>query len=1254
MFALSLAHNTTKAQQNVRVNPLLSYIFNPDSLQGFDEQAAQSTAIADGFYGVELKVKLAREKRKFINEKYSIKPSKKVDYNKIYNYSLSKAAAAPACTNEDFEASTPAALSLSTQILGWTITGDNNTNYIDNCNLQLCCPNNPQDGALVDCPAGTGFIDPVIGGCYPIYSVFGNGINNGNGVNPQIPVPMGGTKVIRINDPAAGDYSVEKLSKTFAVTPANALFQFAFISVFYTNHGCCDGGNFQVKLSAGGNTLACPAFSIATPSQQCTTVTPMPFYNASSCAPFTGSGAYIFNKWSINSLDLSSYIGQNITIDITVSDCIYSGHYAYSYFDAQCSPMVILGNGTGFPAGTPSITLPTCGAAGATITAPPGLGPYSWTSGQITIPANLTVPSVTNTQLVTNQSGTLMLSMNPPGSCAPINKVITVSITPAPIALGSIVQAGCTNTLSMASVTAAGSASVNPTITWSPTPGSIAGNSLSATGLPIGITTVTILDPLGCKATVTLNVLPAPPPVTFSINNLTGSYTITCTNPTINLQAVSNYTYGTLSYSWTSPSFTASGPNAAITAANTLTVIATDPATGCIATLTVAVGIFTTQPTNSVNPTSQAITCNSGAPVTFSGTVTNPTTNIQHDWYSPLNPLPGGVPIATSNNTISVLSGAIPPGIYTLQTTNLVNGCTSQKTVTITSLSAWPTFSLNSPTNFSVGCSPLNQTTLSIVNPVSTQTPPATCSYTFLPPSFVGVVTPSVILGGNTSTITSIPGTWTIIVQDNSNWCRTTISVPVIQNTVAPNVSATLFTPTLTCNNPTVIATGTSTTPNTVITWNIPQNPPLLSTHTVEIGPITGPNTSTTSLTYANYTVIATNTINACTTTSVVQIYQNFKPPVSSPTISIGTPTAIYCNAGTAPVVLTTGNSTTTSGGGPSAFVANPSWFGPAPQSSITGVSSYSCYVPGIYSLTIQDNYNGCYGTGTINVLDRTQPPIITNAISTATIDCGNAGTALLSFALTGTNTGGVRYLLTEYPSGTAFTPTNAALININPLLSGTNSQSVTVDKLGEYEFVVSNTLTGCQAFGQIFVVGGGMNASMEPSTTSGFAPLSVTFNNNTTAGVSSSSITSIWSFGNGTVKTTTTVSQTNATYDAPGTYTVMMISTKGSCIDTAYSVIRVDIPSKMEVPNVFTPNGDGSNDIFFMKVSNLSEVKAVIVDRWGNKVYDVTSATGNISWDGKNLNGKECPSGVYFYVISATGKDDKAYEQKGNISLFR
>ena len=74
----------------------------------------------------------------------------------------------------------------------------------------------------------------------------------------------------------------------------------------------------------------------------------------------------------------------------------------------------------------------------------------------------------------------------------------------------------------------------------------------------------------------------------------------------------------------------------------------------------------------------------------------------------------------------------------------------------------------------------------------------------------------------------------------------------------------------------------------------------------------------------------------------------------------------------------------------------------------------------------------------------------------------------------------------------------------------------------------------------------------------------------------------------------------------------------------------------------------------FFVQSTNLAEITCVIFDRWGVKMYDVSSSTGNISWDGKTLFGKDTPSGTYFYILKASGKDGNTFEEKGSLSLYR
>jgi gliding motility-associated-like protein len=335
-------------------------------------------------------------------------------------------------------------------------------------------------------------------------------------------------------------------------------------------------------------------------------------------------------------------------------------------------------------------------------------------------------------------------------------------------------------------------------------------------------------------------------------------------------------------------------------------------------------------------------------------------------------------------------------------------------------------------------------------------------------------------------------------------------------------------------------------------------------------------------------------------------------------------------------------------------YVANPCWQGPSPLTPTCGPSTYSAFVPGIYSLTVMDNYNGCTSTNTINVLDRTQPPVITNPADSSTLDCASDYARLFAL-LTGSNTGGVKYWYYSYPPGAAFSPSDAVQTDgSNPLLSGTSSSSVNVSMTGTYFYVATNTVTGCQAYGVFDVKNGSINAAFMPDKVSGYAPLAVTFSNTSASSLGSGSIISVWSFGDGTALTTTANVSPSVTYTAPGTYTVMLLTSKGNCLDTTYQVISVEIPSNLEVPNIFTPNGDGSNDVFFLKTSNLGEIYALIHDRWGNKVHEVTSSTGNIAWDGKSLNGKECAPGVYFYVINAKGRDGKEYQLKGNVTLMR
>lgn len=92
---------------------------------------------------------------------------------------------------------------------------------------------------------------------------------------------------------------------------------------------------------------------------------------------------------------------------------------------------------------------------------------------------------------------------------------------------------------------------------------------------------------------------------------------------------------------------------------------------------------------------------------------------------------------------------------------------------------------------------------------------------------------------------------------------------------------------------------------------------------------------------------------------------------------------------------------------------------------------------------------------------------------------------------------------------------------------------------------------------------------------------------------------------------------------------------------------------SKLEVPNAFTPNDDGVNDIFKVKEGYQSIVtfKAMVFDRWGKKLYEWTDLEGG--WDGK-AGGHEVPDGAYYLNIQARGADGRKYNIKKVINLLR
>lgn len=86
------------------------------------------------------------------------------------------------------------------------------------------------------------------------------------------------------------------------------------------------------------------------------------------------------------------------------------------------------------------------------------------------------------------------------------------------------------------------------------------------------------------------------------------------------------------------------------------------------------------------------------------------------------------------------------------------------------------------------------------------------------------------------------------------------------------------------------------------------------------------------------------------------------------------------------------------------------------------------------------------------------------------------------------------------------------------------------------------------------------------------------------------------------------------------------------------------EIPNEEPViPNVFSPNSDGINDVFRFNVED-SILKTTIYNRWGLKVFDTDKV--NYYWDGRTTAGELCADGTYYYIINAERKDYKGFVQ--------
>ena len=309
-------------------------------------------------------------------------------------------------------------------------------------------------------------------------------------------------------------------------------------------------------------------------------------------------------------------------------------------------------------------------------------------------------------------------------------------------------------------------------------------------------------------------------------------------------------------------------------------------------------------------------------------------------------------------------------------------------------------------------------------------------------------------------------------------------------------------------------------------------------------------------------------------------------------------------------------------------------------------------------SITASGSTTICAGDSVILAASGGDSYLWSNGAITPSITAFASGTYILSATNgCGTDTSSIIVTTINPPSATisASGPTTICVgdnVTLNATGSssyiwstGATGNSINVSNAGTYFVVVTNSCGTDTASLQIMT--DSVNAFFTGDTFSGNGPLTVNFVNAS----SSNAITYSWTFGDG--NTSNSFSPTN-TFQTPGVYNVTLtVTNSNGCSDTySIQVTVLENPSVLIIPNVFSPNNDGNNDLFFVKGAGLKDFDCAIYDRWGLKVNELTSIS--MGWDGRTEAGKVCSDGTYYYVIKATGFDNKVYNKTGFVLLTR
>jgi gliding motility-associated-like protein len=372
-------------------------------------------------------------------------------------------------------------------------------------------------------------------------------------------------------------------------------------------------------------------------------------------------------------------------------------------------------------------------------------------------------------------------------------------------------------------------------------------------------------------------------------------------------------------------------------------------------------------------------------------------------------------------------------------------------------------------------------------------------------------------------------------------------------------------------------------------------------TGTFASGTLTISGTATVTGTF-NYTV---NTTGTCTQTSAtgsitINPLQNASFTYSS---------AAYCQSAPDPAPFVSGVSGGFFTSSPSGLIMNPG----------TGLIDLSSSAISTYTVTYTTP-GPCTNSSTVTVTITTVP---TATASASIVVCAGESINL-------TATGGGTY---SWSGPTPFTSSVQ-----NPVIS-----SATVANSGTYTVTVDNG--GCTDTAQVNVL-----VNSLPVANAG-SDVMITLGESTPLNVSGGT-SYVWTPAEGL--SCSNCSNPVATPIETTTYCVT--TTTGSCSASDCMTVKVQAicdNDNLGVPNAFSPNNDGNNDLFCLQGWGecIDQFTVLIFDRWGEKVFE--SNESDFCWDG-TFRGKVLDPAVFVYFISASSSQGDLIHKKGNITIIR